>query len=269
MADSHDVHDLVSRMALDAQAIGEAAYQLEHQVEYFAKADLNDAAVTSDIRGMAASIESLANQIKAVRVAASLLPELPHYHLDAQPEELASEIESALEGESVFLFADGTLPQTARFAASVHGLLDDDPLYPRFGGQTYLRGSLIGFLFRRNNDASSRLAGRAKDALVGKASAEMTHEEVRAYREFVEATTAVPSAILITSRYAFAKVASGVFAFHLDTTRKEVLRQEPVLALSPESFVKRMLDLPQSEDLELTVATDDASQRSDAQPERK
>lgn len=79
----------------------------------------------------------------------------------------------------------------------------------------------------------------------------MTHEEVRAFREFVEATQEVPAASLITTRYAFAKDGTGVFAFHLDTTRKTVLRQKPVLALSPESFVKRMLDLRQAEDVEL------------------
>ncbi len=243
--------ELISKMAKDAGGISEGAYRLANDISYFEKADLGDPAVAADIEAMSAAIESLVGQIAVLDVAARFVIQLRRYYIDASSKELDVAVERAIEGESVFLYADGTLPQVARFAASVHGLVGDRPPYSSLAESTYFRGSLIGFLFRGNREATARVGGRAKDALVGKTSAEMTHEEVRSYREFVEATLAIPSAILITERYAFAKVAAGVFAFHLDTTRKAALRQEPVLAVDPESFVKRMLDLPQPEDVEL------------------
>jgi hypothetical protein len=249
--DDEELDALTSKVATDAQAIASSAFELAERIAYVGKeTDRRDATFIADIKAVSAATESLVSQTVALHLAAAFLTQLRRYHIDAESRELAAAVEGALQGESVFLYADGTLPEVARFAVSVHRLVDDHPLYTEFES-TYFRGSLIGSLFRGSREVVARIAGKIKDALVGETSAAMTHEEVRAYRDFVEATNAVPNAILITERYAFAKVAAGVFAFRLDRTRKAVLRQEPVLGVTPESFVKRMLALPQAEDVEL------------------
>jgi hypothetical protein len=213
------------------------ANAFQSKVEYLDKADLRDATVMADLRAIDSTAESVANQVLALVLAADYANGLPNLHKNAKL--LADWIDLAIKGEAIFFYADGTLPQASRLAASLHRLVDDTALESSYGS-SYMRGSLIGALFIGAPGVVAKAAGRIRDALLGRASAKMTHEEVLAYREFVTATDALPGAVLITERYVFARISDGVYAFNLNKARKILLQEEPFIALNAEALVKTM-----------------------------